>query len=63
MTESPAALTFLSNERKAAIIRTAHQERAVAFAAVGHAVIGGVRRLFTRKPALRIGAHPAGFAR
>ena len=64
MIESPAALTFLlSNDRKAAIIRSAHRERAAAFAAVGYAIAGGIRRLFTRKPAMRIGAQPAGFAR
>ncbi len=64
MSESPAALTFLlSNDRKAAIIRTAHRERAAAVATVARSIASGIRHLFTRKPVTRLSARTAGFAR
>lgn len=64
MTEAPFAFTLpLSNEAKTAIFRAAHRERAQAYAAFGRAIAGGIRRLFTRKPATGIAIRPAGFAR
>jgi len=63
MTESHDALILLTAERKAAIIRAAHRERALAVAAFAAAIANGIRRLFVRKPGLRIGAQPTGFAR